>query len=434
MKRFYSLFIILSVFATVSVAQISDLQSALDNFRYREALALLEKESETQQNLQLKASIYEKLYDYTAAFSIYNRLLDDYPDNINLLISTAECASQSGNTEQALKCWIKADSLLSDNQFFKIKKAVAYYRNGNWKETIEVSASVFRVDSVPALLRMVGDAYLYTSQADSAILCYTKAIEKNPSDNLAVSKLVNIYFAAKLYESVISLTDRYLNMFNSKHHLIGQLNGMAHYTAGNYKEAATRLKINIATGDSTYTTCYYLGMSLYASKLYFEATKWLEKAYEQNSSDINLLYYYGTSLSRTYNRKKGIEVLTEGVSKIEEQNAMLYDFDCSFAEAYLRSGNYTKAIDYYKSAFDKRPEKVIMIYNIAYAYSAMNDYKTAIEYYERFLRTAPKNIDIAALSLLDNEKIDSEYFYYVSSFRRIKELQELLFMESGINK
>lgn len=157
----------------------------------------------------------------------------------------------------------------------------------------------------------------------------------------------------------------------------------------------------------------------------------MEKAYEQNNSDINLLYYYGTALSRTYNRKKGIEILTEGVEKIEEQYVMLYDFDCSFADAYLRSGIYNKAIDYYKSAFDKRPEKVIMLYNIAYAYGSMKEYKTAIDYYERFLKTAPKNVDIAALSLLDNDKIDSEYYFYVSSYRRIRDLQELLFMESG---
>lgn len=273
MKRFYSFFILFSLFINVSVSQISDLQSAVDVFRYRDALTLLENEPETKQNLQLKASIYEKLYDFTAALSIYNRLLGDYPNEINLLISTAECASQSGNSEQALTHWIKIDSLSSDNHFFKTKKVVAYYRNGNWKETIEASASVFRVDSVPMLLRMVGDAYLYTSQADSAILYYTKAIEKNPSDNLAVSKLGNIYFAAKFYESVISLTDAYLNNINPNHHLIGQLNGMAHYTLENYKEATARLKTNIAAGDSTYTTCYYLGMSLYASKLYFEATK-----------------------------------------------------------------------------------------------------------------------------------------------------------------
>lgn len=429
MKRFYSFIILLLVFTAVSVAQISDLQSALDNLRYREALTLLEKEPETFENLKLKASIYEKLYNYSAALLIYNLLLEEKPNDVNLLISTAECASQSGNTEQALMHWIRADSISSDNQFLKVKKAIAYYRNGNWQETIETSASVFRVDSVPVLLHMVGDAYLYTSQADSAIWFYSKAIEKNPSDYLATSKLGNIYYAAKFYDSTISLTDAYLNDINSDHHLIGQLNGMAHYSAGNYEEATDRLRTNIAAGDSTYTTNYYLGMSLYARKLYFEATKWLGKAYEQNNSDINLLYYYGTALSRTYHRKKGMEILAEGVSKIEEQNAMLYDFDCSFADAHVRSGNYAKAIDYYNSALNRKPDKTPLLYNIAYAYGAMKEYKTAIEYYERFLKTAPKDLDIAALSLLDDEEISSENFYYISSFRRIKELQELLFMQ-----
>ncbi len=51
-------------------------------------------------------------------------------------------------------------------------------------------------------------------------------------------------------------------------------------------------------GDSTYTTTYFLGMSFFAMKRYYEAIRWLALAYEQAPQpDVNLLYYYGTALS-----------------------------------------------------------------------------------------------------------------------------------------
>lgn len=302
------LFSLLFLHSVWLLSQSNELQDALRNYQYNEVLILLESEPFTRENLQLKAHCYEKLYSYTSALNIYKQLVDEYPDDANLAISMAECALQAGNSPLSLQCWIVADSLSPENQFIQTQKAMAFYRNNNWKQAIEQAKVVFEADSVPLLLRMVGDAYLYSSEGDSAIWYYSQAIAKNPADYLAVNKLGNIYLGAKFYDAAINLTQTYLENINPGQQLIGQLNGMAHYSAGNYMEATQRLKENIILGDSSYTTCYYLGMSLYASKLYYESVSWLEKAYNQNNTDINLLYYYGTTLSRTYNRKRGIEV------------------------------------------------------------------------------------------------------------------------------
>lgn len=417
---------------SVSVsAQTLTAHDLMEQFRYKEAIEWLENQPETTENLLLQAESHEKLYNFTDALTVYQQLLQLNPDDIALIVSTAECASQAGDTESALNYWIKADSLSPGNLFFQTRKAMAYYRNGNWQETIESAQTVFQSDSIPLLLRMTGDAFLYTSNADSAIWFYVKSIEKNPSDHLAVSKLGNVYHAAQFYEAAISITDKYLTEINPNQTTIGQLNGMANYSIGEFDKAIERLEANVELGDSSYTTTYFLGMSHYAKNWYYEAVKWLDMAYERNSKDVNIYYYYGTALARTKKRDKAVEVLQEGMAMIDKMSEMLPDFDKSMAEAYLQTNNHLKAIEYYLSAYKRQPDQHDLLYNIANAYDQAKDYKNALAAYERFLKTAPKDVDVAGLALAEGEKMDMKSFYYFVSFKRIKELQELLFMQSG---
>lgn len=412
--------------------QSSELSEAVRNHRYREALERLESADASPDNLLLKAACCRKLYRYNEALDIYEQLLQADPDNLSLQIAAAECASQAGNSRRSLHYWTMADSLSPGNSHIQTQRAVACYKNGNWAETIAQAETVFRTDSVPLLLRMTADAYLYSNNADSAICYYYKAIDRNPSDHIAVGKLGNIYYAAKFYDATIDLTASYLDTIDSLQVTVGQLNGMAHYSAGNYPEAIDRLQKNVQAGDSSYTTHYFLGMSYYARKLYYDAVQWLEKAYAQNNGDINLLYYYGTALSRTYDRKKGIKVLTEGVEKIAELNEMLYDFDNSFAGAHLRSGDYAQAVSYYQSALRRRPEQRMLLYHIAHTYDRMKEYRSAVDYYERFLKTAPKEMDLnKPMDGNDAEDMTSTEMLYRVARSRIVKLREELFFQSS---
>lgn len=431
---FFSLLLLHSMWL---LSQSNGVQNALQNHRYNEALALLEKEIPTREALLLKADCQIKLYNYVSAMNIYKQLSEEYPGDANMMVAMAECADQSGDSNQSLHYWIMADSLSPGNQFIQIRKAMAFYNNNRWAEAIGEAKTVFESDSVPLLLRMVGDAYLYSSQGDSAIWYYSKALARNPADYWVVNKLGSIYLGAKFYNATIDLTENYLENINQNQLKVGQLNGMAHFSAQNYEEATQRLKRNVALGDSSYTTCYYLGMSLYATRLYYESISWLENAYRKNNNDINMLYYYGTALSKTYDRQKGIEILTEGVEKIEETNGMLFDFDRSFADAYMRSGNHVKAIEYFQSAYKRKPDTHSLLYNIASCYDAMKEYNNAIDYFDRFLKTAPKERitdghDLTGKS--DSVTISIEESLYMSASYRMKKLKDELIIQSEIKK
>lgn len=425
MKIRLTISIVLSLISISVSAQNVSPKDLMRQFRYGEAIEILQTQPETTENLLLKAECFEKMYDYRSAITAYDKALAAEPDNLSLIISLAECQLLAGNAEESLKYWTFANEASPQNLFLKIKKAMAHYRASDWRGTIVASDEVFAQDSVPTLLRMTGDAYLNMGNSVGT-LYYRAAIDKNPTDYLAVGKLCDFFYSQQMYDSVINLSDWYLREINPDQKSIGQLNGMANYSSGNYKASIERLKRNTELGDSTYTTTYFLGMAYYASKLYFDATRWLEIAYKQKSDDIRLLFYFGTALARTYDPKKGLEVLTAGEEKIAEFNEMLYDFDLSFAQAYSRIRDTGKSLERFKAALKKRPDNYSLLYNIAYTYDGLKDYKNALSYYEQFLKTKPKALktDLDA----EEDKTTSAVYYRISA-ERVSKLKEELFFE-----
>lgn len=430
--RIVILIFLASGFST-GYAQADLASEAMRSNRYREAIELLEHAPEGVENQLLKAECYRQLYDFPAALGILKSLSDSSHATIAILTATAECASQAGDHDAALRYWLKAAALSPDNLYLKSRVAVAYYRMGDWQGTITAAEEVFREDSIPMLLRMVGDAHIRLDDG-IGLIYYEKALEKNPGDHLALRNLADFFYSIMEYNIVIERTERYLTEIDPDRTSIGQLNGMAHYAAGNYPEAIDRLQYNAILGDSAYTTTYFLGMSFYAMKRYYEAVRWLALAYDQAvQKDVNLLYYYGSALSRTYDRKKGIKILNEGVEKIESLQEMLYDFDISLAEAYDRSNEPSQAIIYYQSAFKRDPDAYLLLYNIALTYDHMMEYESALTYYERFVKNIPEGkIDTGASSSVPlGERTSILEMSYRASLHRMDELRRILFLQKG---
>ena len=414
-------------------AQHNHVSEAMRECRYREAIELLAREPESVENRLLMAECYQMLYDFNTALNIYESLSNRSDVSVTMLIAASECASQAGNHEVSLKFLLKARELSPYNLYLKSRVAVAYYRAGDWQGTITAAEEVFREDSIPMLLRMVGDAHIRLDDG-IGLIYYEKVLERDPTDHLALRNLADFFYSIKDYDYVISRTEDYLTEIDPDRTSIGQLNGMAHYAAGNYQPAIDRLLHNAELGDSTYSTSYFLGMSYYASKLYYDAIKWLALAYKQvTQPDVTLLYYYGTAMARTYDREKGIEVLNEGMDKIESLQEMLYDFDISLAEVHDRSNEPSRAISYYQSALSRRPESYMLLYNIALTYDRMDEIESALTYYERFVKMIPEDkiTDSKNISLEAGERTSILEMSYRASLQRMDELRKLLFLRKG---
>ena len=103
-----------------------------------------------------------------------------------------------------------------------------------------------------------------------SMFCYLSIIRKYPSDYLSVAKLGSIFNTMKDYEGAITLTEAYRRT-DSTNVEVNRQNALAYCLRKEYPTAIKRYQDLTARGDSTLLTCYYLGVSYYATKEYYKA-------------------------------------------------------------------------------------------------------------------------------------------------------------------
>lgn len=422
------LFLLFFAFSLGTMAQKNDIAKLMEQFRYREALQQLQNHPENADNLRAKAVCYEKLYDFANATQAYRQVLALHPDDLNTIITLAEVTAQSGDANASLNYWKDATRISPDNLHFKIKRTQALYRAAQWKETIESANEVLREDSVPTLLRWVGDAYKNQRDVILANDYYSKALRKNPSDYLALGKLCDYYYSLEQdgYDTLEIMTDKYLKEIDSTQTLIGQFNGMALYSKGEFSRAVDRLSQNVALGDSSYTTLYFLGMSCFAQSHHYRSAEWLGKAYELNDKDIQLLYYYATSLVKTKNPKLGLMLLDKALDRIAKMEELKLDIYSTMAEGYMNVREYKNAITTYQKLYSLNPDDKQILFQIARVYEEQKDGKNAMAYYERFLKTAPKGkkYDEVSFENLKKTGMNLMDYNYRNAYMRWEELKK----------
>ncbi len=401
----YILLLFLLSFGQV-FAQKSDVHKLINQHRYKEALSFLNKENETTESLRLKALSYEKLFDYSNAIISYKKIVDTNPSDLDALINLAEAYDAAGNDNNALKNWITIQKLEPENPYFQLRLTQAYYKAGLWNETISSGNKVLSKDSISTIIRWIGDAYRNKNDIVNANYYYTKAIEKNPSDYRSLARLSDYFYSLgeQGYDTLYNVTNKYLTEIDSTQTTIGQFNGMALYGQGKFPEAIDRFAKNIALGDSSYTTLYYLGMSNFGYNHFYQAKKWLEKAYEINNKDMALGFYYASALIETKDNKKGLSIMSKILDRIEKIEDLKSKALKNMAVGYSQSGDLKNALSYYQKVYSIDKSDVTILYDIARMFDNAKDYNNALMYYQRLMKTRPEqkpNVDPSKKTMKD---------------------------------
>ena len=404
------------------------MQKLINQHRYNEALLLLNKEKESIDNLRLKAFSYEKLFDYNNAILSYQKIVDTNPKDLDALINLAEANDAAGNDNGALNNWINIQKLEPENPYFQLRLTQAYYKAGKWDETISSGNKVLSKDSISTIIRWIGDAYRNKNEIIDANYYYTKALEKNPSDYRSLARLSDFFYSLEKqgYDTLYYVTNKYLTEIDSTQTAIGQFNGIALYGQGKFTEAIDRFSKNIALDDSSYITLYYMGMSNFGHSHFYQAKKWLGKAYDISAKDISLGFYYASALIQTKDNKKGLAIMTKVLDRIEKMEELKYKGLQNMAVGYSQSGDLKSALNYYQKVYAMDKSEVTILHDIARMFDNAKDYNNALIYYERFLKTRPEN------KQPDNsgkKTVSLRDFLYDSALDRLEELKKEQFFK-----
>ena len=307
-----------------------------------------------------------------------------------VLSELADCHFQSGDYESASGTYFLLSSRAPENILYKIRLMQAYFRLKAFPQSVQAGRDILQLDSIPAVVSYVGDAFRQMEQADSALWYYRKALALKPMNESVVAKAVNILITKADYDGAVAVMEPFLSE-DPDNTTIAPLKGLALYRKGDYEGAVQAFQRQEDIGNDSYPIHYYLGQSYWHTQVTYRAEKELIAAWQIDSSDVNLAYSIAAVKLEAYRSfdneiKPWLDKAWEMIqpdpalaSRIQQQYGLAY---------YRRQDSWDKAIEHYKEAYRYNPKFISALSTIAYCYEVKKDYKQALQWYEKYLEVA----------------------------------------------
>lgn len=420
---------------SVTMAQTPEsnpIQEAMANYDYETAIQLIESQPPTLPLLIQKAKAQKGLSLPSEALSTLKQVLEEQPENQQVLIEAAECCRQMGKSEDALAYYQQVIALNPSNKYARMQYTRLLCNLGKYKEAYDESTSIATTDSSAAVLRLVAESLEGMNQVLECMQCYVSITNKYPSDYLSHAKLASLFIALEEYQSAKIITEEYRKR-DTTNLDVNRQNALAHCLLKDYPTSINRYEYLTSRGDSTFTTCYYLGASYYAVEKYYEAHDWLQKASTLGNPSANLFYYLGRSCSKTSWKEEGIEYLQQAIDLTIPKDSVMERLYHGLADCYELAHKMPKKIETLKEQYKYAPTKHILLFRMALAADKLKDNKATEYYLEAFLKTKPQHNTSISPSDMD-EDTNPNVNYYANAAAKLKLLRQERFFKEGIPK
>lgn len=340
----------------VSAQTYSNTQDSLakvyyQNFQFQAVIDLLNDDSLSQAQIELRAKAYEKMGNWEQAIAHYQLALNQKPQNKQHILALANCYEKIDEFQAAIS---------QLNQLVKMDTNNAYF------------------------YRLLGNVHLKSQSYLYALSNYNKACELNPNDLISGLALTRLQLQLDFKERALEMANELL-----KHHAQNKAVLQAHMKAA-YKnkeyEACTRAAETLfSLNDSNLLVQKIAGIAYFHQQKYPQAIDLLEKVIEVDKESDILYYYLGISYRETKQNEKAQKALERSIDYAISDN--LESYYTQLAVSYEEAGNHVKAIHYYQAAYKSSRDK-ILLYHLARNYDTYyQDKSTALEYYERYLES-----------------------------------------------
>ena len=350
----------------------------------------LEAQTTHRDSVLTEARYLKSIYRTDDAIEMLSALVQPGAMDEGLLSELADCHFQNGDYESASGTYFLLSSRVPDNVLYKIRLMQACYRLKKYPQSIQAGREVLQLDSIPAVVSYVADAFRQLEQADSALWYYRKALALKPVNEAALSKAMGILIDREDYGGALSICEPFLTE-DPDNTTIAPLKGLAFYRKGDYEGAANLFQRQEDIGNDTYPIHYYLGQSYWHTQIIWRAEEELLAAWQIDSSDVNLAYSIAAVKLEAFRpfEKEVIPWLEKALDMLEPDHTLLSRIHQQYGLAYYRrQDSWDKAIEHYKEAYRYNPKFISALSTIAYCYQQKKAYKQAIEWYQEYLKFA----------------------------------------------
>ncbi|WP_321331686.1 tetratricopeptide repeat protein [uncultured Bacteroides sp.] len=426
----------LCVCFTMKAQTPSLIQQAIANYNYETALKLIEKEkAPTTQLLFLKAQALKGLNQPSDALTVYQDIIKSEPDNNRALIETAECNRLLGKYREALRFYEKAHQLSPSNKYVQLQQISLLCNLEQFTAAKKACNELMKNDSSVVSQRLLAQCYEGLSKTDSAIICYNMILKSAPEDYLSVARLASLHIKQNNMQSAIECTEEYRKK-DTTNLFVNKQNAQAYCLAKNYTTAINRYKYLVNQGDSSYLTCYYLGICYYATEKFYDAHDFLSIALKEDPKNINLLYYMARSCAKTSWKKEGVDYMNQAIDLTIPSDTTMIRLYIGLADCYKLAGMPDNQIEALQQQYkyDRKNSKLLYQMGAIYQDVLKND-KKAEQYLEMFLKTRPKEQKEKAAVINNRGEVEmDDTAFYNAAIKRLEKIRKERFFREGVSQ
>lgn len=395
MKRLTFILLILAAALQTVPAQ-DDVRRLVERYDYKAAVKVIDSlmtcESPDSISLAIeKARCLRKMYRAEDAVQTLAEVLHLDQFNVELLAEMAESQTQAGNTEEAVTWYSLLSQLQPDNMYFKLCKARIMYREKQYQESIMSFKEIVATDTIPEILSMIGDGYRNLGQNDSALVYYDRVLAARPGHVPAISRKADILLAAKQYDPVVEMTEKYLKE-DPDNMTVLPIYGLALHLKEMYPQSIQVFEHQRDMGDDSYSVHYYIGLNHYMMNKWTKAVPELTKAYQKDSSDVRLVYQLAHARSHIHvNNELPAEserLYAKAIEMLQPDPSLMHNIYGSMAITRHRLEQFRDAIKYYELSYRYNKKNISALSAIAHCYERLKEYEKSLEYYEAYLKLA----------------------------------------------
>ena len=377
------------------------------------------------------AQFYLQNSDYQAFMNIYDKLLQDEPDNLDYLEAYIDVLLRIGDYDKVIEKLDIVERQLGQNEYIFLQKVQIYDEQGKRDQAVAemeklvefmpdntryraMLAEVYRKvnrdkDAFQQYLKIkelepdnqyinvsLMDYYQSTGEADKAFAEFIEAIKNKNLDYDTKAQIYNLWLTKEMeknvpiFEKTRVVGDAFIEMYPDKP-LGYYVVGTAEYNAANYEKAKNNYLKVLELDKSDFNTFFQLSLCYVDTHDYQGLIEISDKAISLYPEQPLFYLFNGIGYFNLKDYEKTVKILEKG-RKLSANKDLTADFDTYIGDTYHMLNNKEKAYEAYDRLLRVKPDNIYVLNNYAYYLSLDNkDLERALQMSEKTIKAEPKN-------------------------------------------
>ena len=316
-----------------------------------------------------------KKYLYKA-IELYKKTPEIEPEELMSIQFLGAAYEKEGNWDKAGEIFLEAYKIDPENDLICSFLGKVCFNKNNYQKALEYYEKAYQLNPDRANNYInYGDVLKKTGDKEKALAVYSEGATIDPG---LFEKVASIYFDAGDYtnaEKFIRLAIKAFPKYNIYHENLGvTLQKLMRFEEA--RDAFVNALKNTPYSES-HVYLNLIGNTWYAQNEYKTAAGYYEEALK--ISPDNSIYFENliSSLNYSYQRDKALELLNK---KTEKDPGHIYSIN-QLGVIFFQSGDYQKALEYFKKHLELEPSNAIAYDNLGFALEKLNEPREAAKTY-----------------------------------------------------